>query len=189
MTIEMQVAIIGVLGTLGGTILGWFLNNLSQSGRLNIYVSSWEEKLKFNNQRGEMEESTSKEQTEYYEYRLSLDLYNSSGEPKIMRNIKILFMENKRKLFESSPKDDATKRIGHPVVFYDDVSVVNVPAKTVIKLNLHSGFWKERKQENMRFDALWKSNRIYLQYTNENNKNKSIKVKQRNLNDYFCGQE
>mgnify|MGYP003484863366 CR=1 FL=1 len=36
MGVEMQIAILGVLGTLGGTVLGWVLNNLSQRGKLNI---------------------------------------------------------------------------------------------------------------------------------------------------------
>lgn len=34
MSIKMQIALIGILGTLGGTILGWLLNSLSQKGKL-----------------------------------------------------------------------------------------------------------------------------------------------------------
>lgn len=186
MSVEIQIAILGVLGTLGGTVLGWVLNNLSKRGKLNIFLSSWKDSFEFNNEMGEMISSTSKEQTEYYAYNFSLDLYNSCGEPKIMRNIKILFNEDKKTLFESIPKDDATKRISHPMVFYDDVSAVNIPAKMVVKLNLHNGFWKDNKKVDDTFGLLWKVNTIYLQYTDENNKKKKVVLKREEYKDLFC---
>lgn len=189
MSVEMQIAILGVLGTLGGTVLGWVLNNLSKRGKLNIFVSSWKDKFEFNNNMGCMEASTSKEQTEYYGYNLSLDLYNSCGEPKIMRDIKVLFVEDKKTLFESIPKDDTTKRISHPMVFYDDVSVVNIPAKMVVKLNLHNGFWKDKKKTDDAFELLWKVNTIYLQYTDENNKKRKVVLKREEYKDCFTEME
>lgn len=182
----MQIAILGFLGTLGGTVLGWFLNNISKRGKLNIYVSSWKDKFGFNNETGDIVPSTSKEQTEYYEYNLSLDLYNSCGETKIMRNIKIIFSHGKKVLFDSVPKDHATKRISQPMVFYDDVSVVNIPAKMVIKLNLHNGYWEDKKKSDDILELLWKVDTIYMQYTDENNKNKKIVLKKDKYIDYFA---
>ncbi len=86
---EIQIALLGILGTLGGTVLGWFLNNLSQHGKLNIFISSWKDKFEYN-ETGCTTLSSSIEQTEDYSYNVSFDLYNSSGETKIMRNIEIL---------------------------------------------------------------------------------------------------
>ena len=85
---EILIALLGILGTLGGTILGWFLNALSQKGKLNVFVTSWKDKFEYNSV-GSMVPSFSKEQTSYYAYNLSLDLYNSSAETKIMSNIRI----------------------------------------------------------------------------------------------------
>ena len=45
---EIMIAIIGVIGTLAGTILGWGLNSLSQRGKLNFYVHSWKEEFQVN---------------------------------------------------------------------------------------------------------------------------------------------
>ena len=45
-----------------------------------------------------------KEQTEYYHYDLTLDVYNSSSETKILRNIKIEFDDGKNILHKVSLK-------------------------------------------------------------------------------------
>lgn len=54
MNSEITTALIGVGATLAGTVLGWVLNNLSNRGKLNIFVSSWEDSFKYNNSIGEM---------------------------------------------------------------------------------------------------------------------------------------
>ena len=48
---------------------------------------------------GHMENSTSKEVTDCYSYNLSVDLHNSSGESKIMRNMSIVFSDGNKELF------------------------------------------------------------------------------------------
>ena len=42
---EVVAAIIGVVGTILGTILGWALNSFSQRGKLSVYVLEWEQQL------------------------------------------------------------------------------------------------------------------------------------------------
>lgn len=177
---EMQIALIGVLGTLGGTVLGWFLNTLSQRGKLDIYISSWKDEFKYNNI-GTMAPSSSIEQTESYNYELSLDLYNNSGEMKIMRNIKVVFSNSKNELYQSIPKDDATRRISHPMVFYDEVLPINIPSKSVINIKLHNVVWNK----NGSLDFIWNTNSIFLRYTDEKNKDKKILIKKEIYKDYF----
>ena len=36
-------AIVGIIGTLLGTILGWLLSVIQNQGRMKIYIKSWEE--------------------------------------------------------------------------------------------------------------------------------------------------
>ena len=45
---EILIAFLGILGTLVGTILGCFLNALSQKGKLNVSVTSWKDKFEYN---------------------------------------------------------------------------------------------------------------------------------------------
>lgn len=42
---EVAAALIGVVGTILGTILGWPLNSFSQRGKLSVYVLEWEQQL------------------------------------------------------------------------------------------------------------------------------------------------
>ena len=173
-------AIIGVVGTILGTILGWILNSASNSGKLNVYVSSWKDSFEYNDM-GRMSPSQSKEQTECYSYQLTLDLYNSSGEAKIMRNITIIYCDDKCELHKSTPKDDDTKRNNGPMTFYDDIIPVNIPPKTVIQLNLHDGSWNE----NDKLNYIWQTKKIYITYIDEKNKLKKVAIKSEDFSRYF----
>lgn len=173
-------AIIGVIGTILGTILGWVLNSLSTKGKLKIYVSSWKDNFQYNNA-GSMVPSKSKEQTECYHYDLTLDVYNSSSETKILRNIKIEFGDGKNILHTSIPKDDATRRWNGPVAFYDSIVPLNVPQKTIIQLKLHDG----ARHTDGGLDFIWNTQIIYLTYESENGKTKRMTIKKQNYRNYF----
>ena len=71
---EITTALIGVGATIVGTVLGWMLNNLSNRGKLNIFVSSWEDKFQHNNSFGEMVPCSNREDVRNYSYEVSLDL-------------------------------------------------------------------------------------------------------------------
>ena len=176
----MEIAIVGVVGTLAGTFLGWLLNNLSQSGKLNIYVSSFEDKFQ-HNEIGCMVPSSSIEETQLYSYKLILDLYNSSGTAKIMRNITVVFSDGKKDLLKSIPNDDNTRRSSGHACFYDEVGPINIPPKSIIQLNLHRGTWKSEGG----LDFIWKTQKVYLTYLDENNKLKKFKIKTEIYRDYF----
>ena len=81
---EIITALIGVGATIAGTILGWVLNTLSNAGTLKIFVSSWEDSFKHNSSLGDMVPCTKREDVQSFSYKVSLDLYNSSGNIKIM---------------------------------------------------------------------------------------------------------
>ena len=132
MNSDITTALIGVGATIAGTVLGWVLNNLSNRGKLNIYISSWEDKFQYNDDIGEMVSCSKREEVQSYTYKVSFDLYNSSGNTKIMRNIQIAFSDGKRDIEKQTPQDDATKRFSSPMVFYDDVKPINIPPKAVI---------------------------------------------------------
>lgn len=181
MSTDMQIALVGVIGTLAGTVLGWLLNNLSQSGKLNIYVSSFEDSFQHSDNIGCMVPSSSIEETEHYSYKLILDLYNSSGTAKIMRNITIVFSDGKKDLLRSVPNDNYTRRSSGHACFYDEIGPVNIPPKSIIQLNLHRGAWRS----DGGLDFIWKTQKVYLTYLDENNKLKKFKIKTEIYRDYF----
>ena len=82
--------IVGTAGSIFGVFLGWWLNNWSKRGKLNIYLSEWKDQFK-RNQFGVYGNSPSKAEAESYHFYCSLDLHNSSSEAKIMRDFKIVY--------------------------------------------------------------------------------------------------
>ena len=157
------------------------LNNLSNRVKLNIYVSSWDYKFQYNDDIGEMVLCSKREEVQIYTYKVSFDLYNSSGNTKIMRNIQIAFSDGKRDIEKQTPQDDATKRFSSPMVFYDDVKPINIPPKAVIKLDLHNGSWNKEGE----LDYIWKTKKVYLIYNDEKNKTKRIFIKSEDYENYF----
>lgn len=178
---EVLTAAIGVIGTLVGTILGWALNNLSSMGKLCIYVCSWEDEFT-SNHLGRTVASDSIEKTQYYSFKTSLDLYNSSGETKIMRDIRIVFTDGKNVLWSVTPDDQDTRRSFAHTIFCDEVTPINIPPKVVRKLNLQNGIW----DKDGLHDFIWKSKRVYLQYINEKNHKVRILIKKENYAEYFA---
>ena len=174
MSVDNQIAILGIVGTLSGTVLGWVLNSLSQRGRINVFVKKWEETYQKPDRAGAFEECKS-EEAEYYQYNLSFDIYNSSRETRIMRDICIAFMDKKELCFTSIPQDDSTERSGHHRVYYEDISVVNIPAKSVVAIDLHGGL----NSGNDEWKHLSNSNRIMIMYSDEKNKRKKVEIYKR----------
>lgn len=182
MNSEIAIALIGVGATIAGTVLGWILNNLSNRGKLNIFVSFWEDNFKYNKM-GVMVPCNKREEVQSYTYKVSLELYNSSGSTKIMRNIQIVFTDGEKDIENQTPEDDATERRSSTILpcVYDDVSPINIPPKAVIKLDLHNGIWDEEGK----LDFIWKTKKIYLVYTDEKNKTRRMLIKAEDYENYF----
>lgn len=181
MNSEIQIAIIGVIGTLSGTVLGWVLNSISQNGKLNFYVTSWKEDFTYTGLWGDSPPSSSIEESESFHYVLKLDIYNSSSIPVILREIKVVFQDKNNIVWETIPYDESTKRWASSFYSYEEISPVNVPAKTVKTLGLTG-------HANVRDSALneiWNTTGVYLSYIDQKNRSKEIQIKKVEYKNYF----
>ena len=178
---ELITAMIGVIGTLLGTILGWVLNNISDNGRLNIYVSKWEDSFLQHDDVGSMKSSKCIEETQLYSYNLCLDIYNSCAEPRIMRDIRIVFNNGNKDIEYSVPKDDSSRRSSGHIARYDEIGPITIPAKSVLQLNLHNGKWTK---DNCPL-YIWEVKKVFLEYRNDKNRKKRILLKREDYNRYF----
>lgn len=171
---------IGLIAGLAGTVLGWMLGVLSQKGKLHIF-SEWTDRFQLDDAVGGITYSTTRDNAKYYRYNLVLDLYNASGEPKIMRRIEIIFYKGGKELFRSVPQDDSTKRYTAACYLYDDIQPITVPAKSVMRLNLHGGI----NQSESIFPRIWDSNKIKLSYCKKSKKEKHILIRKENYAYYY----
>ena len=161
---------VGIIGTILGTVLGWFLNSISNRGKIKLFVSSWENEFWRRNDYGEMAKTPAPEKIECYSCSFALDIYNSSGEPKIMRNIQIAYNNGKSDVIKHIPQDEDSRRNSSGLILYDDITPLTIPAKSIFQIHLRDGLWHESTE----FPSLWNVERIYLLYMDENNKEKRV---------------
>lgn len=163
---------IGLIGGLAGTVLGWGLNVLTQKGKLHIYPE-WHDEFLQNDAVGGTKKCSKLDQADFYTYNLKIDVYNSSADAKIMRDIKIVFYKGQNELFRLIPKDDSTTEHRYGMVKADDISPVTIPAKSIVRKELRGGLYKSDKH----FSQLCQINRIMLSYCKKGSREKHILIK------------
>lgn len=161
-------AVIGIIGTLAGTILGWFLNNISRRGKIKAFVVEWDERCELNDT-GRMVDSPSYEEAEYYSYSITLDIYNSSSDTKIMRDFRMEFLKAHKVVVADEPLNADDKG----ELFYRAMGVLNVPPKSIVPLHLCGGFWRSNFEL---FDEINVSSKVRLSYRDDKNVDKHIMV-------------
>lgn len=169
-------ALIGIMGTALGTVLGWALSAFSRRGRLSIYLSAYHESFEFNND-GEISPASSFDDTEAYFYQLSLNVYNSSCDTKIIRDLRIEFLNGKEVAISSIPRDSDTERpISGGIIFHRNFETLNVPPKSVVPLHLQGGLWRPELEN---FEKLNSVDNIRIAYKSEKNTDCYVQVGER----------
>ena len=170
---EVIIALIGVGGTLAGTVLGWVLNNITNRGKLQIYTSKWKDCFERHDNYGGVCSAESRSETNGLSCDYSLDMYNSTGNVRIMRDIKFVLSDDKNDFETQIPNDATTRRTSAGRVRFDEINALNIPPKTVMRLDLHNGIWNHECIP----DFIWKVKKVYLTYTDEKNKSHRVLIK------------
>ena len=98
-----------------------------------------------------------------------------------MRRIEVAFAESKKDLFRDTPKDDSTGHGNGPVRFYDDIMPITIPAKTVMTVKLHGGFWNSEDC----FSKIWSTKKVFLNYRDARDREKRVLIKKDDFSQYF----
>ncbi len=162
-------AMIGVLGTLLGVTLGFFLNLIKTSGKLKIFVN--ELKLTYSerdNQGGMFSKDFMTSKSEYATILFEVDIYNSAAEYRTMRDIKLFIVKEGQKSIIKI-RDNSTRRVAAHQIKIDDLKVITIAPKAIINLNL-SGVVKEN------FTNLDKSE-IFFQFKDFRQRDQISKIK------------
>ena len=128
--------IISIVGTLLGTLLGWFLNNISKRGKLQFYTKTWENKFYGKEKNGYETIAASFEEANGYAYEAVIEVFNGSGMNKIVRDVNIEFSRAKKIRLSHKPFDKSTARFAAQRTKYDEFQYVNIPPKELRRLDI-----------------------------------------------------
>lgn len=150
---ENAAAIIGVGGTILGTIVGWLLNSLSQFGFLHFYDKSWEGYMFKPDGEGGSGLANSVDEAERYEFTTTVAIYNAGKNPKMMRSVEIAFYKGRKEIITFPRKNDPSRYIKD-----DELAPMNIPAQTgVYKKFKHTAFSLEIKD-------ILRADKVFLTY-------------------------
>lgn len=179
MTEGIWAAIIGVAGTLLGTFLGWILNSCSNSGRLKVSLVdcflSFEKNIS-----GIMGKCDFKN-SQCFSIQAKISIYNNSPKAKIMKNIKIQFLNKSKKVLKEIIPFDEDFTTFSSVYNYKEVCPLNIKPFTIIEKQLKWYVWKQDEP----YDYLEETKTIVLNYINEKEKTKELVLKNIDVNEFF----
>jgi hypothetical protein len=131
----------GIIGTVIGTFLGWFLTKLTQSGRTLFYSDHFELDF-FKVESGVLQKNEYDDKTIYGELKFDLDIANTSGNNRMFRNIYCLFNCPNTKI-KKEVFDLDTYRVIAQRADYNKIDVLNIQAKSLIKKRILVNLSKE----------------------------------------------
>ena len=166
----------GLIGTVVGAILGAFVSWISRKGKLSINIDSFENQLNFPHYEDNSPEliiggkKRILESSVFFDSRINLQIFNSSGDSNIIQNMVIVLRHDKKEILVLSPKPaDGTKASAN-IVFHKHGCSATIPAKSllVLSLTVHDSTWTVESEE------LSSINNIVLRYKNTKGKLKTI---------------
>lgn len=150
--------LIGVLGTLMGTILGWLLHLLSNNlGKIHISLDEYRDQKSNKNE---------------YAYIAKIFIYNTSPKQQCIRNIRFLFARYRCKiLFKSVPSEGKCS--------FETVSTKREDKVGMISINSYdqNEFIFSDLIDEVRYEKLAEVRKIYLVYEDKKNNTKKKLIK------------
>lgn len=150
--------LIGVLGTLMGTFLGWLLHLLSNNvGRMHIFLDDFDNQKSKNNE---------------YAYIAKIFIYNASHKQQCFRNVRFVFAKCRFKsLFKSNP--------GEGKCSFETVRTSRDNKKSMIAINSYAQgeFIFSDLIDGVNYEKLSEVHKIYLVYEDKKNRTKKKLIK------------
>ena len=136
--IEIITAIIGVGGTIIGTILGWILNNISRSGWLHFFFQISGLPTKGDGYGGYMGCKKLNDADRYTCF-IDLDIYNKKADYKTVKGLQVQFCYNSKNGFSIKPLVKKNKNDTKS----ETIDIINIPPKQTISLYFTVNFNKQ----------------------------------------------
>jgi len=166
MTESSIIAIIGVCGTLLGTILGWFLSKV-KLGKIRKSVSEIE-KIDYGRHHSPPTIYDVKGKLYYYAFGFTLSLYNTSDKNKTLRDFQFVFCNKGKELFRQKLNEKNR---------YNTWREDPEPLADVINIEGFSGMDISGFVVAYEVDKLFETTNCYIAYKDEKFKTKKVKVR------------
>ena len=165
----------GIFGAILGSASTLIITDiLHKKGRLKFYLMDYNGEYWYEsneNYYGPTKDKEYGQEIESYRFQFTLDIYNTSELPKIMRDLKIEVYDNKKLLTSIPVNDEETRRVVSRCITVDQTTVFNFNGKETVNIILSAEIPKE-------FASQLNNKNIFLKlnYKNEKSKNKYFKI-------------
>lgn len=151
--------IIGVVGSIFGVVLGWWLNNITKKGKLLINIKGG---LNGEFLTKDGFPATSIKNSQRFGYKVELEIYNSSEDIKVMKDIQISFYRKGFDMFSVTPNDKEREHcVNASIIMHEKVKIINCPAKMATTLSLYGWI------KNDDIQKVYESGSVFLSYKDE----------------------
>ena len=157
----------GIVGALAGVIVTLvYTEYLKRRGKVVMYVVDKE--LKYHTYDNVGAITKGKDGSDFYEFRIkiSLDVYNGSELPRVMRNVLLEFFVDKKCVHTVIPKDETTSRYTAGMLFHDYFSINNLMPREIQRVKLIGSVWEDD------LGLIQEVNCIRMSYLDEKSKKK-----------------
>jgi hypothetical protein len=157
----LLAAIIGVCGTIIGTIVGWLLGKINL-GDLKIEIVNSVMTQTY-------QSSATKEVLVEITDNFTISLYNSSNENKVFSYAKLLFVGEDGNILTINIKDNCATTVSYVHFHTDDIGVINVPPKSGVKISAYTSVSKD-------LEKILGAKKIILSYKTDKHKEKRLPI-------------
>jgi hypothetical protein len=165
----------GIFGAILGSATTLIITDiLHKKGRLKFYLMDYNGEYCYESKENHYGPTKDKEygqEIESYRFQFTLDIYNTSELPKIMRDLKIKVYKDKKFLTSIPVNDEDTRRVVCKCITVDQTTIFNFNGKETANITLSAEVPKEFAEQLNNKDIALK-----LNYKNEKNKNKHFKI-------------
>lgn len=118
------------------------------------------------------------DEAERYEFTATVTIYNAGKNPKIMRNVEIVFYKGRKEIIAFPQKNDPSRNIGD-----NELAPMNIPAQSAKykKFNYIAFATGIRKE----IEEILKADRVFLTYRGKYGQKHKILLYKENFSQYF----
>lgn len=161
----------GIIGTILGTVATLVVTDiLKKKGKLRIYLPKYKVKYDSYDSVGCFSDGDEKSRFYGFSMKYTIQVYNQSDSPKIMRDFHLVFFKDKKEIYSIVPKDEGTRRYSSHISSVDEMEISNVSPKEIQVMD-HSVYFFEGEMHNIEG-----ANLVELQYRDEKNRKRKFVI-------------